>query len=46
MSRLYQFILYQWILGKEEDYVNAALAKGYITADERDAIVATPQVKI
>lgn len=45
MSRLYPFILNMWILGKDETYVNAALAKGYITTDERDAILVTPQVK-
>ncbi len=44
MSRLYPFILNMWIMGKDEAYVNNALAKVYITAVERDAILATPQV--
>lgn len=45
MSRLYPFICNMWIMGKDEEYVNAALAKGYITEKERDAILATPQIR-
>ena len=45
MSRLYPFILNMWIMGKDEVYVNNALRLGYITEDERDMILATPQVK-
>lgn len=43
MSRLYPFILNMWVMGKDETYVNNALAKGYITELERDMILATPQ---
>lgn len=43
MSKLYPFILNMWIMGKDEAYVNNALAKGYIAEDERDLILATPQ---
>ena len=45
MSRLYPFILSMWIMGKDEVYVNNALRLGYITEDEREMILATPQVK-
>ncbi len=44
MSRLYPFILNMWIMGKDEAYVNNAFAKGYITVEEKDTILATPQV--
>ncbi|WP_170110116.1 hypothetical protein [Peribacillus acanthi] len=43
MSRLYNFILNQWIMGKDETYVQNALAKGYITQEEAVTILATPQ---
>lgn len=43
MSRLYGFILNMWVMGKDEDYVNRALEKGYITEDERNLILLTPQ---
>lgn len=43
MSRLYPFILNMWVMGKDETYVNNALAKGYITEEERDMILATPK---
>lgn len=43
MSRLYPFILNMWMMGKDETYVNNALRLGYITEDEKDAILATPQ---
>ena len=43
MSRLYPFILNMWIMGKDEAYVQSALDKGYVTEDEKDAILATPQ---
>ena len=43
MSPLYPFILNMWTMGKDEAYVNNALAKGFITSTERDAILATPQ---
>lgn len=44
MSRLYPFILNMWIMGKDEVYVANALRLGYITENERDMILATPQV--
>jgi hypothetical protein len=43
MSRLYPFILNMWVMGKDETYVRNAQAKGYITAEEVDAILATPK---
>ncbi|MFC3883745.1 hypothetical protein ACFOU2_09630 [Bacillus songklensis] len=43
MSRLYPFILNMWIMGKDQTYVNNAYNLGYITTDEKDAILATPQ---
>lgn len=43
MSLLYKFILNQWIMGKDESYVNNAVAKGYITQDEANTILATPK---
>ena len=33
-----------WIMGKDEAYVDKAFTKGYITLDEKNAIIATPQV--
>lgn len=44
MLRLYPFILNMWVMGKDESYVNNALSKGYITVEEKDAILDTPQV--
>lgn len=44
MSQLYPFILNMWIMGKDEAYVNTAYNKGYIKEEERDMILATPQV--
>lgn len=41
MSALYNFILNQWIMGKDEAYVNNAVTKGYITQDESNVILAT-----
>lgn len=43
MSKLYQFILNQWVMGKDEAYINAEVAKGYITQDEANTILATPK---
>ena len=43
MSRLYPYILNMWVMGKDEAYVNNAYSKGYITADEKEAILATPK---
>lgn len=44
MSRLYPFILNMWVMGKDEQYVETAFNKGYITEDERDAIFSTPKL--
>lgn len=44
MSRLYAFILNMWIMGKDESYVNNAFQKCYITEDEKQAILTTPQL--
>ena len=43
MSRLFPFILNNWILGKDESYVNNAYVKLYITLGEKATILATPQ---
>lgn len=43
MSRLYQFILNQWVMGKDETYVNNAFDKNYITETEKQTILATPK---
>lgn len=43
MSRLYPFILNMWVMGKDESYVRNAQSKGYITTEETDTILATPQ---
>lgn len=44
MSRLYPFILNMWIMGKDEDYVNSAFEKSYITETEKHTILVTPKV--
>lgn len=44
MLPLYTFIFNQWKLGKDEAYINTALEKGYITNDEKQTILASPQV--
>jgi hypothetical protein len=44
MSRLYPFILNMWKMGKDETYVNNAFAKDYITEEEKQMILATPQI--
>lgn len=44
MSRLYPFILNQWIMGKDETYVSNAFIQGYITENEKAVILATPQL--
>ena len=35
MSRLYPFIINQWLLGKDETYAESAYLKGYITEEEK-----------
>lgn len=44
MSRLYPFILNNWLLGKDETYVNNAFSKNYITEEEKGTILSTPKV--
>lgn len=43
MSPLYNFILNQWKLGKDETYVQNAVSKGYITSEEQFTIQETPK---
>lgn len=43
MSKLYPFILNMWIMGKDETYVDNAFKKSYITQEEKEMILATPQ---
>lgn len=43
LSRLYPFILNMWVMGKDEQYVENARTKNYITEEEKEAILATPQ---
>lgn len=45
MSPLFNFIKNQWIMGKDETYVNNAFLKGYITEEEKQIILATPQAE-
>jgi len=33
-----------WIMGKDETYINNALQKNYITEEEKQLILATPQM--
>jgi hypothetical protein len=42
---MYDFILYQWIMKKfTTDQVNKCVAKGYITQDQANMILATLQI--
>lgn len=44
MGDVYQFLLYQWILGRlTEQQVQNAVTKGYITQEEADTILVTPK---
>lgn len=41
---MYQFLLNMWIVGKiDEEYLEKAVAKGRITEEEKEMILATPQ---
>lgn len=41
---MYQFLLNMWIVGKiDEAYLTKAVAKGRITEEEKEMILATPQ---
>mgnify|MGYP000175987411 CR=1 FL=1 len=42
---MYEFILNMWIMGRiDEDYLNKAVDKNRITAEERRMIIATPKL--
>lgn len=42
---MYQFLLNMWIMGKiDEDYLDIQVTKGRITKEEKDMIIATPQL--
>ncbi|MES5869180.1 hypothetical protein [Bacillus cereus group sp. RP32] len=44
---MYQFILNMWIMKKaDEVYVRACATKGYLTQQEVDAILITPQITL
>lgn len=41
---MYQFLLNMWIVGKiDEAYLVKMVEKGYITVEEKELILATPQ---
>lgn len=43
---VYTFLLNMWIMGKVDDaYLTGQVAKGRITEEEKQMILATPQVK-
>lgn len=45
MSEMYQFLLNMWIMGKiDESYLDIQVKKGRITEEEKDMIIATPQL--
>lgn len=42
---MYQFLLNMWIMGKiDESYLDIQVEKGRITEEEKDMIIATPQL--
>lgn len=42
---MYQFLANMWIMRKvDEQYLYAMVDKGYITQEEKDMIIAIPQV--
>ena len=44
-SEMYGFILNMWIMGRiEQDYVVEQARRGRLTEEERDMILATPQI--
>lgn len=43
MSVLYNFVLTNWLMGKPESYVDSAFILGYITEEERLAILSIPK---
>ena len=41
---MYQFLLIMWIVGKiDEAYLAKMVEKGYLAAEEKELILATPQ---
>jgi len=45
MSGVYPFLLNMWIMKKiDEDYLDIQVKKGRITKEEKDMIIATPQL--
>lgn len=45
MNGMYQFLLNMWIMKKiDEAYLDRMVEKGYITAEEKQMIIATPQL--
>ncbi|MCM3763433.1 hypothetical protein [Neobacillus niacini] len=45
MSDMYGFLLNMWVMGKiDEAYLEAQVVKGRITKEEKDMILATPQI--
>lgn len=42
---MYQFLLNMWIMGRiDEAYLSAQVSKGRITEEEKNMILATPQL--
>ena len=41
---MYNFLLNMWIMKKVDEYLQARVAKGQITQQEYEMIIATPQV--
>lgn len=43
---MYGFLNNMWVMGKiDEVYLTAMVAKGYLTQQEKDMIIATPKIK-
>lgn len=43
---MYGFLNNMWVMGKiDEAYLTAMVSKGYITQQEKEMIIATPQIK-
>ena len=45
MSLVYQFLLNMWIMRRiDEEYLKGQVARGHITQEEYEMIIATPQL--
>ena len=45
MKDMYGFLLNMWIMEKvDEDYLTAMVKKGFLTDEQRELIIATPQL--